>query len=488
MRRPGFPLVAPIVFGGVALGFVALAGNISLPEQDIISRAPTAFEAGAVTHKTLARSQDVIQLPNASEVTAGIEGVSSAPPTRSSFMASWDSVSGAKGYLLDVSTSSSFTSYVDGYHDLDVRNVRGPVVTGLDPGTIYYYRVRPYNAAGPGSYSDIMTGTTAAPTGLIIQATFDSSITGDPNAAAIEAMINRAIAIYESLFSDPITIHIFFRYSTTAPDGTPLGQGTLSRSDSVFYIVPWFDFTNALRADATTSNDNSANASLPGTPLSANIRPASANGRAVGFNTPPAMFPDGTVGNGGPYDGIVTLNSASPFQFTRPISPGNFDAESATEHEVDEVIGFGSDANPSHLRPQDLFSWSSPGIRNITSNGERYFSIDGGVTDIVNFNQDPSGDFGDWLSDACPQANPHVQNAFVCSGQSSDIAATSTEGINLDVIGYDLTSAPTPTPTPTTTATPTPTSTPTPTPTPTVPPTPRPRPSYPPRPTPPPRP
>jgi hypothetical protein len=31
-----------------------------------------------------------------------------------------------------------------------------------------------------------------------------------------------------------------------------------------------------------------------------------------------------------------------------------------------------------------------------------------------------------------------VQNAFACAGQYSDISATSPEGINLDVIGYDL--------------------------------------------------
>jgi len=47
----------------------------------------------------------------------------------------------------------------------------------------------------------------------------------------------------------------------------------------------------------------------------------------VGLDTPPAMFADGTVGSGGPYDGIVTLNSSSPYQFTRPPAGGNYDAQ-----------------------------------------------------------------------------------------------------------------------------------------------------------------
>lgn len=70
----------------------------------------------------------------------------------------------------------------------------------------------------------------------------------------------------------------------------------------------------------------------------------------------------------------------------------------------------------------------------------RYFSINSGSTNIVNFNQNPTGDFGDWFSTACPQAHPYVQNAFGCMAQSSDVRATSPEGINLDVIGYDLAS------------------------------------------------
>ena len=204
--------------------------------------------------------------------------------------------------------------------------------------------------------------------------------------------------------------------------------------------MPWNTFISDLRADAGTDNDNVASASLPGSALSTNIRSGSANGRAVGLNAPPVMFADGTVGQGGPYDGIVTLNSSKPFQFSRPNNGNNFDAQRATEHEVDEVIGLGSRIgdNSNALRPQDLFSWSSAGHRNITSSGTRYFSINGGVTNIVGFNQDSDGDFGDWLSEPCPQAHPYPQNAFSCPGQSSDIAGTSPEGINLDVIGYDL--------------------------------------------------
>jgi hypothetical protein len=116
------------------------------------------------------------------------------------------------------------------------------------------------------------------------------------------------------------------------------------------------------------------------------------------------------------------------------------DAQRFAEHEMDEVIGFGSRlGHPVNDNlPQDLFSWSSPGVRNISTSGTRYFSINGGATNIVNFDQDPNYDLGDWLIGPCPEPQPYVQVAAACPGQSSDIAATSPEGINLDVIGYDL--------------------------------------------------
>ena len=441
MQHIGFSIRSTIILaGGAVLAFGA--SNTNLPGQSHPPGASPAFQASVATHQTGVELQTAPGFQSTTEMAAQGE-IEIPAPTRSTFMASWSSVNGALGYMLDVSTSDSFSSYVDGYHDLDVGNVTARVVAGLNRGTTYYYRVRAYGATGPASYSAVIRTTTEPTAGLIINPTFDSSITGNPNAAAIEAMINRAISFHESLFSDPITIQIRFRFSTTGPDGTPLPAHASAQSVFVIYQVPWGIYINALRADARTSNDSVANASLPATALSPNIKPRSAGGRAVGLDTPPAMLANGTIGQGGPYDGIVTLNSSAPYQFSRPPSAGNLDAQRSTEHEVDEVIGLGSRLghNGNDLHPQDLFSWSSPGVRNITTGGARYFSINTGATNIVSFNQNPDGDFGDWLSTACPQAHPYVQNAFGCAGQYSDIAATSPEGVNLDVVGYDLVTA-----------------------------------------------
>src|SRR5438874_7016832 len=450
-HRPARDTVSPVIrlavlivlAAGLALGIVAVGADTNSPTQNQNSAGLPVLQMSAGTHVTSADSESALNFQSGMEIPAQTEvgpPQMPAPATRSGFMASWQSVNGATGYRLDVSTSNAFSSYLNGYQDLDVGNVTGQVVTGLSQGTTYYYRVRAYDATGTGGYSNVITATTSASAGLIINAMFDSSITTRANAATIEAMIHRAISIYESLFSDPMTIKLLFRYSTTAPNGSPFPSGVLSEGDYVAYTIPWNTYIHALLADGITGYDTIANTSLPTAALSTNIRPSSANGRAVTLNTPPAMFANGTVGSGGPFDGIVTLNSGAPFQFGRPTSSGNFDAQSATEHELDEILGLGSrlNAGGGDLRPQDLFSWSSAGVRNFTSSGTRYFSINRGSSKIVYFNQNPTGDFGDWLSTACPQAHPYVQNAFGCPGQFSDVTLTSPEGINLDVIGYNV--------------------------------------------------
>ncbi|MBA3833568.1 MAG: fibronectin type III domain-containing protein [Chthoniobacterales bacterium] len=372
-------------------------------------------------------------------------------PTRSSFLASWKYASEARGYRLDVSVSRSFESYVSGYRDLDVGNVTSRIVSGLAPGKSYYYRVRAYNLLGIGSSSETLTTATATSSGLVIDPTFDSSILDNPRSATIQTSITQTIALYQSLFSDPITVSILFRFAATLPNGTPFPAGEIARSNFVVYPITWSSYLSSLRSDATTADDASANSSLPPNALSSNIVPSSASGRAIGLSTPKAMFANGTVAVGGPYDGIVTLNSSQPFRFSRPPTTTEFDARRATEHEMDEILGLGSHLNStpstSDLRPQDLFTWAASGNRNTTAIGSRYLSVDSGNSNIVNLNQGPGGDFGDWLSGVCPQVHPRVQNAFGCKGQVSDVAVSSPEGINLDIIGYDL-APPGPTPVP----------------------------------------
>src|ERR1700690_1830687 len=88
----------------------------------------------------------------------------------------------------------------------------------------------------------------------VITATFDSTITGDPNAAAIESTINSVIALYEANFSDPITVMINFQEMA----------GGLGQNSSYFIPgVPYSTFRAMLAAAATTANDNNALANLP---------------------------------------------------------------------------------------------------------------------------------------------------------------------------------------------------------------------------------
>src|ERR1041385_5588195 len=147
MKRLGFFITAKIILiGSFGLTFGALGGDIGLLNQNGIRVASSPFEVRTLTHQSPAEPQLAPASPNASEIPAEAE-VEQAP-TRTSFIASWPKVSGAIGYRLDVSTSASFDSYIDGYRDLDVGNVTGHPVTGLDQGTTYYYQARAYGAAG----------------------------------------------------------------------------------------------------------------------------------------------------------------------------------------------------------------------------------------------------------------------------------------------------------------------------------------------------
>ena len=266
---------------------------------------------------------------------------------------------------------------------------------------------------------------------LVINATFDSTITGDPNAAVIESTINAVIALYEASFSDPVTVTITFQEMT----------GGLGQSSSYFISgVSYSTFRSRLAAAATTANDTNALAHLPvgtnnpvngSTTLSLNLP----NGRALGFSGPGWDPPPGQT------DGTVYLNTASMNLDRSSRDPSKFDLFAVAAHEIDEVLGLtsvldglanGDPAPTGDVEVMDLFRYDQNGKRSFTtaSTAQAWFSLDG-TTRLVRFSQDDTGDFHDWYSPG--GQTPRVQDAFATQGATPD---PTVELIALNVIGY----------------------------------------------------
>lgn len=76
-------------------------------------------------------------------------GLSTSEHTTTSFKAAWNDVSGETGYELEVATSSGFSAgtFVSGFNPSNVTGT-SKIVTGLNAGTTYYFRVRSKNASG----------------------------------------------------------------------------------------------------------------------------------------------------------------------------------------------------------------------------------------------------------------------------------------------------------------------------------------------------
>ncbi|MCI9844387.1 T9SS sorting signal type C domain-containing protein [Flavobacterium pectinovorum] len=97
-----------------------------------------------------------------SPVKPQITRVYSDYPVCTTSVVQWNNDSHINNYFLDVATSSTFTgAYVPGYQYLNVGNVIEYRVTGLTPGTQYFYRIRSNNkGCGDGQYSDVQSFTT----------------------------------------------------------------------------------------------------------------------------------------------------------------------------------------------------------------------------------------------------------------------------------------------------------------------------------------
>jgi len=255
--------------------------------------------------------------------------------------------------------------------------------------------------------------------GLVINPTFDSTILSDPNSATIQATINMVIAEYEAAFSDPITVNVTFQEMS----------GGLSSSSWNYYYIPYTQLRSDLAAGASTSNDVTAVAHLPNT-----FTDPVLGSTMVMVNTANMKALD-NIYNDMNQDGTVFLNTSLMNLDRSSIDPSKYDLASCVAHELDEVLGLGSSLNPyvpaTNIRTEDLFRYDGSGNRSFTNSSavQSYFSIDG-TTNIVQFNQNSAGDYGDWAS----SGTKRVQDAFGSKGVTIDPSLA--EYTALDVIGY----------------------------------------------------
>ncbi|WP_249865632.1 fibronectin type III domain-containing protein [Paenibacillus konkukensis] len=106
----------------------------------------------------------------------------------------WQSVAGATGYKVKYGTASgSYTSTVDAGNNV------GRLITGLTPGTAYYFAVTAYNGRGESAASSEMTATAA---GILPLAPYDARITGESSTSISMSWTPARAETYHEYFED----------------------------------------------------------------------------------------------------------------------------------------------------------------------------------------------------------------------------------------------------------------------------------------------
>ena len=276
---------------------------------------------------------------------------------------------------------------------------------------------------------------------LTINPTFASNITSDPNAATIESSINADIATIDSYIANDVTVNITFQETSSGLGG----------SSSFIYGASYNSYYLALQSRQNQSSyATAAVASLP------NQANNPVNGNANINSVGPLFRALGGAANppGGQPDTTISLNT-SIMNLSRSGAQNSsfYDLQAVAMHEIDEALGIGGTGSSlaggttGPVGPLDLFRYNAPGGRSYSQGTTiaPYFSVNGGNTALVHFNQTGGGsDYSDWGNGVIPAQGAgntpaQVQDAFGAPGTQPNLGAN--EMIAFDVVGYDLTSA-----------------------------------------------
>lgn len=292
-----------------------------------------------------------------------------------------------------------------------------------------------------------------------------------------------AADLWRAKLKDPVTINVNVDYANTNPVLAETAPTPGNESYSIFKDRLLSDATsvadmsayNSLQSGTTfdtlmnytSDNPNGDGSPTPYVATRDMVQVTTANAKALGILPGDWMVvPDASISFNPNPDGSVW-----DFDRSNGIASGQYDFVGAAAHELGHVLGFYSQVDAidqegflKSLLPDlfdvrtadeytavslDMFRYSAAslaqgaGIEDMTAGmGEKFFSIDGGVTSLANFS---SGTFlgdgrqaGHWQGSSFglmgPQAVPGVQLPDI---SFADLTA-------MDVIGWDLVAVPEP--------------------------------------------
>jgi len=167
-------------------GFISLVPGFANLNVGNVQTRNVAGLAGGTKYFYRVRAGNVGGTSGNSNIVSVATVVATPPPpvaaagtnvTQTSFAANWNASTGATTYLLDVATDTNFTLILPGYNNLNVGNVLTKNVTGLVPGTKYFFRVRGSNVGGTSGNSNIVSTTTVVATPPAPVATAGANVT-----------------------------------------------------------------------------------------------------------------------------------------------------------------------------------------------------------------------------------------------------------------------------------------------------------------------
>ncbi|HYM18113.1 MAG TPA: NF038122 family metalloprotease [Micropepsaceae bacterium] len=313
---------------------------------------------------------------------------------------------------------------------------------------------------GGGSSTPTYTAVVGTGSGLhpTIDLIWDSSVANAPggfnsNGAFTKAVTDAAQYLANTLH-DNITINITIGFGEVAGHRLPssaLGESITNLNSSSYLAI-----ANALSSTAEKAGDaypiTDPNPSPLSDPTSSgNFWVTTAEAKALGFTPVPqetisAIPSGGSVAVPLNVDGHVGFSSFKGI-FNYSTEGGKtgdtivgYDFYATVLHEITEVMGrmvfAGGNVNGStnSYEPLDLFRFLN-GSADVSSTKGGYFSIDGGATDVHNFNGG-SGDYADW-------DNSQIEDSFNAAGTPNVIETTG--GVlpdfdlkTLDAIGWNL--------------------------------------------------